>query len=94
MSLLRQLGRAYVVNRMLRGGRARSGARYGRPYSRSPWAYGRRPRSRGGFFPLPHYSTRTRRGSRVTVTGCCLPIPLGMLATSVAAGRLLVRRRR
>src|SRR3954462_3702173 len=39
---------------------------------------GRRGRSaRGGFVgPFPYYSSRTRRGSRVTLTGCCLPIPL------------------
>jgi hypothetical protein len=30
--------------------------------------------------PFPTYSTRTRRGSRVTVSGCCLPIPLALTA--------------
>jgi hypothetical protein len=50
-------------------------------------------RGRAGFFgPLPYYSTRTRRGSRVTVSGCCLPIPL-MLSTAVALGvRALLHR--
>jgi hypothetical protein len=53
----------------------------------------RRSRGRTGFFgPVPYHSRRTRRGSRVTVTGCCLPIPLGMLALLAGAARVLVRR--
>ena len=40
---------------------------------------------------MPSYSWRTRRGSRVSVTGCCLPLPLGCLtlvlgAIGIAAG--------
>jgi hypothetical protein len=63
--------------------------------------YGRGPRSRrrggsrgrGGFFgPFPYYSRRTRRGARVTVTGCCLPIPLVLGAGSVFAARAFLRR--
>ena len=38
--------------------------------------------------PFPSYSTRTRRGSRVTVSGCCLPIPLGLV---LGAGMLRER---
>lgn len=38
--------------------------------------------------PLPSYSRRTRGGSQVRVSGCCLPIPL-ILATGSG---LLVRR--
>jgi hypothetical protein len=35
------------------------------------------PRRRFGFRgPFPTYRTRTRRGSEVSVSGCCLPIPL------------------
>jgi hypothetical protein len=50
-------------------------------------------RSRGGFFgPMPYYSTRTRRGSRVSVSGCCLPIPLLLTVGAGAGLRLLVRR--
>jgi hypothetical protein len=48
----------------------------------------RRPPARGraGFRgPFPYYSRRTRGGSRVTVTGCCLPIPL-MLGAATAIG--------
>lgn len=51
-------------------------------------------RRSGGFgaLPFPHYSTRTRRGTQVTVGGCCLPIPLGCLtALSVAAAVAISR---
>lgn len=83
MGLFRQLGRGYIINRMLRGGRHRG---------RSPYS-ARRPRGRGGFRgPFPYYSGRTRRGSRVRVTGCCLPIPLGMLSALAVGARLLLRR--
>ena len=45
----------------------------------------------GWIGPMPSYSWRTRRGSRVSVTGCCLPLPLGCLtlvlgAVGIAAG--------
>jgi hypothetical protein len=43
-------------------------------------------------FPLPHYSRRTRRGSRVTVTGCCLPLPLALVMAAAAGARVLLRR--
>lgn len=44
------------------------------------------PVRRGGFraFPFPGYSTTTRRGTQVTVGGCCLPLPIGCLATTLA----------
>lgn len=94
--MFRHLARAYLVNRLLRGGRHRrpTRGRYpGWPYGGSPYGYGRRygrRRRRSGFFgPFPHYSRRTRGGSRVTVTGCCLPIPLGVVGTlALAAWRL------
>lgn len=68
------------------------------PYRGDPlWS---EPAPRGGFraFPFPSYSTRTRRGTQVTVGGCCLPIPLGCLVTTlavsgVAAARLMRSRR-
>jgi hypothetical protein len=44
------------------------------------------------FGPFPTYSTRTRRGSRVTVSGCCLPIPLTFVAGAALAARGLLRR--
>jgi hypothetical protein len=54
---------------------------------------GRGSRGRGGFRgPFPYYSRRTRGGSRVTVTGCCLPIPLALGAGSVLAARALLHR--
>jgi hypothetical protein len=53
----------------------------------------RRSRGRGGFFgPFPYYSRRTRGGSSVTVSGCCLPIPLGLLAATALGARLLRTR--
>jgi hypothetical protein len=85
VGMLRQLARAYVINRLLRGSRHRHPA-----YARS--RYGRR-RGRTGFFgPFPYYSGRTRRGSRVTVSGCCLPIPLGVFSAFVLAAWRLAHR--
>jgi hypothetical protein len=55
--------------------------------------YGRSARGRGGFFgPFPYYSGRTRRGSRVTVTGCCLPIPLALAVGGALGARALLHR--
>ena len=75
-----------MINRILGSGRrSRYGGRYGGRYGRS--------RGRGGFFgPMPYYSRRTRGGSRVSVTGCCLPIPLGLMATLGVGARMLLRR--
>lgn len=54
---------------------------------------GRRQRGRAGVFgPFPSYSTRTRRGSRVTVSGCCLPIPLLLTVGATVGARTLLRR--
>ena len=92
MSFLSRLLRAWLLGRLMRGPRRSSP--YGRPrgYGR-PMAYGRRRRSRGGFFgPFPYYSTRTRGGSRVAVSGCCLPIPLTLSLALGFAARALVRR--
>ena len=53
-----------------------------------------RRRSRSGFRfvgPFPAYSTRTRRGSRVTVGGCCLPLPLTLAVALGALGRRALR---
>jgi hypothetical protein len=85
MWLLSRLVNAYLLRRLLGGGRRRRrGPAYG---------YGRRPRGRVGFFgPFPTYSTRTRRGSRVTVSGCCLPIPLVCAIGAAAGARALLRR--
>lgn len=94
--MFRQLARAYLVSRLFRGDRHRyrSRGKYpGSPYSRLPYGYGRRRRGRSGFFgPFPYYSRRTRGGSRVTVSGCCLPIPLGVVGAFVLAAWWLAHR--
>jgi hypothetical protein len=80
MGWLGLLGRAFLVNRLLRRSRRRRGGYY-------------RRQRRGGFYgPFPYYTGRTRGGSRVTVSGCCLPIPLGLVIALAAGVRLLVRR--
>jgi len=81
MSFLRHALREYAIYR-LGGGRHR---RYG---------YGRRsPRYRSQRPTYPFVLRSPRRRSRVHVTGCCLPIPLGVLVGSTVMGRALVRRR-
>jgi len=75
--MLALLSRFLLIRRLLGLGRQR---RY-------------RGRSRSGFYgPFPYHTRRTRGGSRVTVSGCCLPIPLGLLAAFGMGARLLVRR--
>jgi hypothetical protein len=56
---------------------------------RSPWGYGhsRRPAYGWGY-------GRPRRRGQVRLTGCCLPIPLGMLAVAAVATRSLLARLR
>lgn len=46
------------------------------------------PRPGPSLFPFPSWTTRTRGGSTVTVGGCCLPLPIGCLATTLAVGAL------
>ncbi len=95
MGLLRMLARGYLLNRLL--GRHRTPPPPGyQPYGRyragSP-RYPGRQRGRFGLFgPFPYYSTTTRRGARVSVGGCCLPIPLAILASAAAAVLLVLRR--
>ncbi len=107
MPFLAFLARLFIVRRMLGSrGRPAPRGRYGRRY---PTAYGgryanrygggfgqRQPGGRGrvGFFgPVPYYSRRTRGGGRVSVGGCCLPIPLTFTVLLAGLGRLLVSRR-
>lgn len=95
MGLLRLLARGYVLDRLLR--RQRPPLPPHRYRSESPYGqsagYPRRRRGRFGLFgPLPYYSTTTRRGARVSVGGCCLPIPLFLVATITAASLFLRRR--
>jgi hypothetical protein len=76
--IFRMLARAFLINRFRQRRQRRRGRAYGR----------------GGFFgPMPYYSGRTRRGTRVQVSGCCLPIPLGMLLAGAVGVRGLTRRR-
>jgi hypothetical protein len=76
----------YLLRRMVGGGRRRG-------WRAPPPRYGSRRRGRAGFFgPFPTYSTRTRGGSRVTVSGCCLPIPLTLGVATAFAARSLRRR--
>jgi hypothetical protein len=96
MGLLRMLARGWLINRLFgRGARRRSrGGGYGYGSRPARYGYGRSPRrGRVGMFgPIPYYSTRTRGGSRVSVGGCCLPIPLAV-AVSLGVGlRTLLRR--
>ena len=52
-----------------------------------------RSRGRVGFWgPFPSYSRRTRGGSRVRVTGCCLPIPLTLTVATAVTARTLLKR--
>lgn len=78
MSFFRRAARDYLVYRVLSGGRHRRGRRH---HGRPVYSYGR-PRH------------RHRRRSNVHVSGCCLPIPLGVLAAAAVGGRAIVSRTR
>jgi hypothetical protein len=94
MPILAWLARAFLLRRLFGGGGRGRGRGYGYSrggYGRGGYGYGRR-QGRGGVFPFPHYSTRTRGGSRVSVGGCCLPIPLTLFLAAIAGLRALVRR--
>jgi hypothetical protein len=90
--------RSYLLDRLLRGLAGAPPSAYRRPpYPASPRAFGPRGtrprRGRAGFAgPFPYYSTTTRRGSRVSVGGCCLPIPLGFLVGASAVTVKALRR--
>jgi hypothetical protein len=87
--MLPRLLLGYLLRRIGTGGSRRRGWRAPPPR----YGYGRRRRGNFGFFgPFPTYSTRTRRGSRVTVSGCCLPIPLALAVATALAARGLLRR--
>ncbi len=51
---------------------------------------GRHHRGRHAYYGRP----RHRRRSNVHVSGCCLPIPLGVVAATAIGGRAAVRRSR
>lgn len=106
--MLMRLVWTYLLRRLLSGGRRSGRVRPGYggwgPGARGRsvrggygprYGYGARRRRTGGFRffgPFPTYSTRTRRGSRVTVSGCCLPIPLALALATFGAIRALMRR--
>jgi hypothetical protein len=48
----------------------------------------------GMWGPFPSYSRRTRGGGSIRVTGCCLPLALGMSALATLPPALLVRHMR
>lgn len=84
MRLVSRLLSAYLLRLLLTGSRRRRS-----PPARSGRRRGGRMRMVG---PFPTYSTRTRRGSRVTVSGCCLPIPLALAAGAGLGARAVLRR--
>jgi hypothetical protein len=106
MLIWRLLG-AYLFRRLLSGGRRRDRG-YGGWAGRGGYGgrgrggyggwgsggYGGRRRSGGFRFvgPFPTYSTRSRRGSRVSVSGCCLPIPLALTIAAALGARSALRR--
>lgn len=106
MPLLAFLARLFLVRRLLGAGRRRAprgryGQRYpsaygGRYANRYGGGFGRRRQPAGGrigfFGPVPYYSRRTRGGGRVSVGGCCLPIPLTLGVALAGLGRLLLTR--
>jgi hypothetical protein len=98
MRLLSRLLGAYLFRRLLTGAprrrRSTPPPRYGaRRWSAPPPRYAARRRGRMRMVgPFPTYSTRTRRGSRVTVSGCCLPIPLTLAAGAALGARAALRR--
>ena len=79
MFILRALARAFFINRLMQRRQRRR--------------YGGYRRGRAGFFgPMPYYSGRTRRGTRVQVSGCCLPIPFALAVASALGARGLLKR--
>jgi hypothetical protein len=105
MTFLTLIARILFLRRLFgsrqRASRRRYGGRYpatygGRYANRYGGGFGgRRPGTGGfGFFgPVPYYSRRTRGGGRVSVGGCCLPIPLALGVVMAAVGRLFLTRR-
>lgn len=55
---------------------------------------GGRHRRRGRSYGYGYGRPRRRSRSNVHVSGCCLPIPLGVVATAAVGGGAVVRRSR
>lgn len=90
MGFLGSAARGYMLHRLARGRGRRTGYNgYGSRYARRP----RRSSGFGLFGPVPTYTRRTRRGSRVSVGGCCLPIPLMLTVGGAYSLRRTLRRR-
>ncbi len=87
--MLSFLARMFLLRRLF-GSRHRGGS-YGR--RRSGHAHRRRSSGFGMTGPFPTYSRRTRGGGRVSVGGCCLPIPLALSLGLLSLGRVVARRR-
>jgi hypothetical protein len=94
MLLLKWLLRGWFMRRLFGGGRQRRGygGWGGRGYGYGGRGYGGRQGGFRFFGPFPTYSTRTRRGSRVSVSGCCLPIPLALTIAAALGARSALRR--
>jgi hypothetical protein len=97
--MLSLLARVWLMRRVFgsqprRRGRSSYGGGSPYLYGRRPYSYGRRRRSDGfGLWgPFPTYSRRTRGGGRVSVGGCCLPIPLALTLAIIGAVRAVTRR--
>ncbi|MCW3009862.1 MAG: hypothetical protein JWO90_266 [Solirubrobacterales bacterium] len=94
MVFLSWIARALFLRRLL-GRPGRSSAVRRRPGSLLISSSRHRHARRGGFGllgPVPTYTRRTRGGGRVSVGGCCLPIPLALVLGSVGALRLVLTR--
>lgn len=61
------------------------------PQGRDPYAQQRDPLQG---FPIPHRTWTTKGGTQVTVAGCCLPLPLGLLLSVGAVAALKINRMR
>lgn len=92
MPFLAWLARIFLLRRLF-GGQSRH--RSSRPaYFGGSRRHGRRRQGGFGLFgPVPYYSRQTRGGGRVSVGGCCLPIPLALSVALAGTLRLLVSRR-
>jgi hypothetical protein len=91
--ILRSILFRWLANRFSERRRQQSRRSFGRQPARQTWPPRRQQRGRGGFWgPFPYYSTRTRGGSRVTVSGCCLPLALALFSLPILGLRAIMRR--
>ena len=81
-------GQSGIMGTLLRFLMLRRFFEQSRRHRRGGWGYGHRRPSYGW-----GYGARPRRRSNVRVTGCCLPIPLGLAMTAGWLTRLGLTRR-